>query len=454
MAACLYKGSRLFSASTIKAGRLLLSSRLLAPSTTAGLDGGKRNLSVHEYIGYNLLEDAGIPIPKAEVAKTPQQAYEIAKSLGAEDVVVKAQVLAGGRGKGTFESGLKGGVKLAYSPEEVKEFADQMIGKKLITKQTGEAGRICSSVLIVERMYSRREYYFAITMDRKHMGPVLIGSSQGGVNIEEVAAETPDAIITEPIDIDTGIQQEQAEAMAKRMGFPDKCISQAADCFMKLYRLFIDKDCTMVEINPLTEDNHGNVLCMDAKINFDDNAAYRQQDIHSLRDRTQEDPREVKAAEYDLNYIGLDGDIGCLVNGAGLAMATMDIIKLNGGSPANFLDVGGGATAEQVKHAFNLITSDPKVHAILVNIFGGIMRCDIIAQGIISAASELDLKVPIVVRLQGTQVEDAKALIAASKMRILACDHLDEAAKMVVRLSTIVGLAKDVDLKVNFQLPI
>ncbi|PIK57747.1 putative succinyl-CoA ligase [Apostichopus japonicus] len=449
MASCLYKSGCM----SLKAARGLLSSRLLTPSLALAND-KKRNLSVHEYISYDLLESAGIPTPKAEVAKTSQQAYEIAKSLGAEDVVVKAQVLAGGRGKGTFESGLKGGVKLAYSPEEVKELADQMIGKKLITKQTGEEGRICSSVLIVERMYSRREYYFAITMDRTHMGPVLIGSSQGGVNIEEVAEETPEAIIAEPIDIATGIQREQAESMAKKMGFSDKCVSQAADCFIKLYNLFIEKDCTMVEINPLTEDNNGNVLCMDAKMNFDDNAAFRQEHIFSLRDRTQEDAREVKAAEYDLNYIQLDGDIGCLVNGAGLAMATMDIIKLNGGSPANFLDVGGGATAEQVKHAFNLITSDPKVQSILVNIFGGIMRCDIIAQGIISAASELDLKVPIVVRLQGTQVEDAKALIDASQLRILACDDLDEAAKKVVRLSTIVGLAKDVDLKVNFQLPI
>ncbi|XP_071507109.1 succinate--CoA ligase [ADP-forming] subunit beta, mitochondrial-like [Diadema antillarum] len=414
-----------------------------------------RNLSIHEYMGYNLLEEAGVPIPRAEVAMTPQRAYEIAKSLGSEDVVVKAQVLAGGRGKGSFTSGLKGGVKLAYSPEEVKELATQMIGNKLITKQTGEAGRICNSVLICERMYVRREYYFAITMERAFMGPVLVASSQGGVNIEDVAAENPDAIIKEPIDIIEGIQRSQAEKVAKLMGFPDKAIPQAADTFINLYEnVFMKYDATMVEINPLTEDSNGNVLCMDAKINFDDNAAFRQKKIHDLRDWSQEDEREVLAAEHNLNYIGLDGDIGCLVNGAGLAMSTMDIIKLHGGTPANFLDVGGGATAEQVKQAFKLITSDSKVQAILVNIFGGIMQCDVIAQGIIAAANELNLKVPIVVRLQGTQVDEAKAIIAASDLRILACDDLDEAAKMVVRLSTIVGLAKDAQVDVNFQLPL
>ncbi|XP_071799143.1 succinate--CoA ligase [ADP-forming] subunit beta, mitochondrial-like [Asterias amurensis] len=414
----------------------------------------RRNLSIHEYMSYDLLREAGINLPKAEVAKTPQEAYEKSKSLGAEDVVIKAQVLAGGRGKGTFDSGLKGGVKLAYSPEEVKDLAKQMLGRKLITKQTGEGGRMCSAVLVCERMYSRREYYFAITMERAFQGPVLIGSSQGGVNIEDVAAEDPNAIIKIPVDIINGIQDKEANDMAKQMGFSDQCLPQAADTFKKLYNLFIKNDCTMLEINPLTEDNHGNVLCMDAKINFDDNAAYRQKAIHDLKDWSQEDEREVAAAEHNLNYIGLDGDIGCLVNGAGLAMSTMDIIQLHGGSPANFLDVGGGATAEQVKEAFKLITSDTKVRAILVNIFGGIMHCDIIANGIIAAAQDLKLNLPIVVRLQGSKVEDAKALIAASGMRILACDDLDEAAKMVVRLSTIVALAKDVSVHVDFQLPL
>ncbi|XP_072033624.1 succinate--CoA ligase [ADP-forming] subunit beta, mitochondrial-like [Amphiura filiformis] len=414
----------------------------------------RRHLSVHEYISYDLLQKNGVRIPRAEVASTPQRAYEIAKSLGSEDVVVKAQVLAGGRGKGEFESGLKGGVKMAYSPEEVKALAEQMINHKLITKQTGAAGRICKSVLICERMYLRREFYFAITMERAFMGPVLIASAQGGVNIEDVAAENPDAIIKEPVSITAGIQREQAVKVAKLMGFTDNCVEQAADMFINLYEMFIKYDATMIEINPLAEDNHGNVICMDAKINFDDNAAFRQKEIHALRDLTQEDPREVEASKSDLNYIQLDGDIGCLVNGAGLAMSTMDIIKLHGGSPANFLDVGGGASADQVKQAFKLITSDPNVHAILVNIFGGIMRCDVIAQGIIAAANELELKIPIVVRLQGTQVEDAKALIAASGLRILACDSLDEAAKMVVKLSAIVTLAKDASVDVKFNLPI
>ncbi|XP_022098700.1 succinate--CoA ligase [ADP-forming] subunit beta, mitochondrial-like [Acanthaster planci] len=414
----------------------------------------RRDLSIHEYMSYDLLREAGVNLPKAEVAKTPQEAYEKAKSLGSEDVVIKAQVLAGGRGKGTFESGLKGGVKLAYSPEEVKDLAKQMLGRKLITKQTGQAGRLCSAVLVCERLYSRREYYFAITMERAFMGPVLIGSSQGGVNIEDVAAEDPSAIIKIPVDIMNGIQDEEADNMAKQMGFSENCQKQAADTFKRLYNFFIVNDCTMLEINPLTEDNQGSVLCMDAKINFDDNAAYRQKSIHDLKDWSQEDEREVIAAQHNLNYIGLEGDIGCLVNGAGLAMSTMDIIQLHGGSPANFLDVGGGATAEQVKEAFKLITSDSKVRAILVNIFGGIMHCDIIAKGIISAAQDLNLKLPIVVRLQGSRVDDAKALIAASGMRILACDDLDEAAKMVVRLSTIVALAKDVSVHVDFQLPL
>ncbi|XP_786753.1 succinate--CoA ligase [ADP-forming] subunit beta, mitochondrial [Strongylocentrotus purpuratus] len=452
MAASIWKFGKLVLPKTRGSPRLFKS---LESSSVLPQHDQHRNLSIHEYMGYDLLEEAGVPIPRAEVATTAQRAYEIAKSLGSGDVVVKAQVLAGGRGKGAFTSGLKGGVKLAFSPEEVKDLASQMIGNKLVTKQTGEGGRICNSVLVCERMYVRREYYFAITMERAFNGPVLVGSSQGGVNIEDVAAENPEAIIKEPIDIEAGIQRSQAEKMAKLMGFPDRAVEQAAETFMNLYNnIFIKYDATMLEINPLVEDSEGQVLCMDSKINFDDNALFRQKKIHDLRDWSQEDEREVSAAEYNLNYIGLDGDIGCLVNGAGLAMSTMDIIKLHGGTPANFLDVGGGATADQVKQAFKLITSDSKVQAIMVNIFGGIMQCDIIAQGIIAAANELNLKVPIVVRLQGTMVDEAKAIIAHSDLRILACDDLDEAAKMVVRLSTIVGLAKDAHVDVNFQLPL
>ncbi|XP_071949423.1 succinate--CoA ligase [ADP-forming] subunit beta, mitochondrial-like [Antedon mediterranea] len=414
----------------------------------------RRHLSLHEYLSFNLLQEAGVSIPGSKVAMTPDEAFQAATDLGGNDVVVKAQVLAGGRGKGYFESGLKGGVKLAFSPTEVRELASQMIGNKLITKQTGAIGRPCNSVLVCERMYSRREYYFAITLDRSYMGPVIIASSEGGVNIEEIAQESPDSIVKQGIDINEGLSKEVAIDVAKRIGFSGACIEDAADTFIKLYNLLIKYDATMLEINPLAEDNTGKVICMDCKINFDDNASYRQKDIHKLRDNTQEDPREVEASKSNLNYIQLDGTIGCLVNGAGLAMSTMDIIKLNKGSPANFLDVGGGATKDQVKEAFKLITSDPNVNAILVNIFGGIMRCDVIAQGIIAAASDLSLKIPIVCRLQGTQVEDAKALIAASDMRIIACNDLDEAAKMVVKLSAIVELAKEAAVDVQFELPL
>ncbi|XP_051877030.1 succinate--CoA ligase [ADP-forming] subunit beta, mitochondrial-like [Pristis pectinata] len=414
----------------------------------------KRNLSLHEYLSMDLLKDAGIRIPKGQVASSADEAFKVAKEIGSKDVVVKAQVLAGGRGKGEFEGGLKGGVKIVYSPEEVRDITSRMIGKKLVTKQTGEKGRICNKVFICERRYPRREYYFAITMDRSFQGPVLIGSSHGGVNIEDVAAETPDAIIKEPVDIMEGIKGEQAVKVAQQMDFPAALIDDAADVIVRLYELFLKYDATLIEINPMVEDSSGMVMCMDAKITFDSNAAYRQKQVFDLQDWSQEDERDQEAAKADLNYIGLDGNIGCLVNGAGLAMATMDIIKLHGGTPANFLDVGGGATAQQVTQAFKLITSDKKVQAILVNIFGGIMRCDIIAQGIITAVSDLHLKIPIVVRLQGTRVDDAKALIAASSLKILACDDLDDAARMVVKLSEIVSLAKEAQVNVNFQLPI
>ncbi|XP_067896382.1 succinate--CoA ligase [ADP-forming] subunit beta, mitochondrial isoform X2 [Heterodontus francisci] len=380
--------------------------------------------------------------------------HSISTLTGSKDLVVKAQVLAGGRGKGVFEGGLKGGVRIVFSPEEARDISSKMIGKKLFTKQTGEKGRICNQVFICERRYPRREYYFAITLERMFQGPVLIGSSQGGVNIEDVAAENPKAIVKEPIDIVEGIKKEQAVKLAQKMGFPPNIVEDAAENMIKLYELFIKYDASMVEINPMVEDASGIVMCMDAKINFDSNAAYRQKDIFAQQDWSQEDEQDKQAVDSGLNYIGLDGNIGCLVNGAGLAMATMDIIKLHGGNPANFLDVGGGATAQQVNEAFKLITSNKRVLAILVNIFGGIMRCDVIAKGIILAVEDLDLKIPIVVRLQGSKVDDAKALIASSSLKILGCDDLDEAAKMVVKLSEIVSLAKEAQVDVNFQLPI
>lgn len=402
-----------------------------------------------------LLQEFGINIPKYKVASTPAEVKQFTSSgeLG-KDVIIKAQVLAGGRGKGTFNSGMKGGVKLVYSPEEAENISKNMLGHRLYTKQTGRDGKPCNQVMVCERLFPRREFYFAITLERAYQGPVIITSSQGGGNIEQIAAENPEAIIKEPIDLEKGLTEEQAMNLATRLGFFGKGQTQAADIMQRLYKLFKAKDCVLLEINPFSETTDGNVVCMDCKINIDDNAEFRQKEIFSKKDETQEDWRDVKAAKANLNYIGLDGEIGCLVNGAGLAMATMDIIKLHGGNAANFLDVGGGATTDQVREAFELITADPRVQAILVNIFGGIMRCDTIAQGIIEAAKVLKLNVPIVVRLQGTRVDDAKALIATSKLRIIACDNLDEAARIVVKLSEIVGLAKAASVGVQFELPI
>lgn len=414
-----------------------------------------RSLMLQEYQGLSLLTKAGVKVPSNSVASSAQEAFEEANKIGGKDYVIKAQVLAGGRGKGKFDSGLEGGVQIVYTPEEAKQKASLMIGSNLVTKQTGAQGRLCEKVLIAKRLYTRREYYFSITLDRKSSGPVLIGSSKGGVNIEEVAATDPLSIITVPIDINKGVTIDIANNLADKMGFKDNCKTQAAETFQKLYEIFVQNDCNLLEINPLAEDVEGNVYCMDCKIVIDSNAEYRQKELFKLQKDRDVDELEKRAEIANLNYIRLDGNIGCLVNGAGLAMATMDIIKLHGGEPANFLDVGGGATVEQVTEAFRIITADKdKVHAILVNIFGGIMRCDVIAQGIIKAANELDLKIPIVVRLQGTRVSDAKALIANSKMRILACDNLQEAAKVVVKLSSIVELAKSAALDVKFELSI
>lgn len=287
-----------------------------------------------------------------------------------------------------------------------------MIGHKLITKQTGAGGRLCNAVYIVERKFARREFYLAVLMDRASQAPVIVASSQGGMDIETVAKENPEAIITTKVDIHKGVTDEMARDIAQKLGFSDQCIEDAKDTIQKLYKIFMDKDATQIEINPLSETNDHQVLCMDAKLNFDDNADFRQKDVFDWRDTTQEDPDEVKAAESGLNFIKLDGDIGCLVNGAGLAMATMDIIKLNGGNPANFLDVGGGATPEAIKQAFDLITSDPKVTAIFVNIFGGIVRCDAIAKGLIGVVESMNLRTPVVARLQGTNMEQAHKLVS------------------------------------------
>ncbi|KPI42774.1 putative succinyl-CoA ligase [GDP-forming] subunit beta, mitochondrial [Cyphellophora attinorum] len=414
----------------------------------------RRNLSIHEYLSMNLLTSYGIGVPKGEVAKNGEEAESIAKKLGGEDMVIKAQVLAGGRGKGSFDNGLKGGVRVIYSPTEAKMFANQMIGHKLITKQTGARGRICNSVYICERKFARREFYLAILMDRATQAPVIVASSQGGMDIETVAKETPEAIITTSVDIHTGVTDDMARNIASQLGFSEQCIEDAKSTIQKLYQVFMDKDATQIEINPLSETSDHQVLCMDAKLGFDDNADFRQKEVFGWRDTSQEDADEVKAAEHGLNFIKLDGDIGCLVNGAGLAMATMDIIKLNGGSPANFLDVGGGATQEAIKSAFTLITSDPKVTAIFVNIFGGIVRCDDIAQGLINVVQQMNLKLPIVCRLQGTNMEKAAELVNNSGLKIFSITDLQEAAEKAVDFSKIVKMARDIEVGVEFNLGI
>jgi len=414
----------------------------------------RRNLSIHEYRSAKLLESYGIGVPKGDVAHSAAEAEQVAKGIPGDDMVIKAQVLAGGRGKGHFDNGFKGGVRVVYSPKEAGILANEMIGHKLITKQTGEKGRICNSVYIVERKFARREFYLAVLMDRASQGPVIVASSQGGMDIEAVAKENPEAIITTKVDIHQGVTDDMAKTIATQLGFSPQCIDDAAQTIQKLYKVFMENDATQIEINPLSETSDHQVLCMDAKLNFDDNADFRQKKVFEWRDTTQEDADEVKAAESGLNFIKLDGDIGCLVNGAGLAMATMDIIKLNGGQPANFLDVGGGATPAAIRSAFELITSDPKVTAIFVNIFGGIVRCDAIATGLIQVVQSMNLRIPIIARLQGTNMEAAHKLINESGMKIFSIDDLQNAAEKAVQFSKVVKMARDIDVGVEFSLGI
>merc|ERR1712001_737798 len=427
-------------------------SKVLSPACVSICQ--QRELSVHEHVSMSLLKEAGVPVPNFGVAKSAEEAKQIAQDITTNDLVVKAQVLAGGRGKGSFKGGYKGGVKLVYSPEEVEESAQGMIGDFLITKQTGADGRICNSVMITERKYTRKEYYIAFMNERDFKEQVNIASSEERNNNKKTAEKNPDSIVKFPIDVVEGLTVEGSKNVAVKIGIHDSKVDEVAQILQNLYKLFVSKDASMVEINPFAEDNSGNFVCLDAKLKFDDNAEFRQKAVFDQRDWSQEDAREVAAAEYNLNYIALDGDIGCMVNGAGLAMATMDIIKLHGGSPANFLDVGGGATAHQVKEAFKIITGDPKVNAILVNIFGGIMRCDVIAEGIIAAARGLNLSTPIVVRLQGTNVDEAKVMIGSSGLKILPVDNLDEAARLSCKLSKIVSVARDAHLDVKFEMPI
>src|SRR5256885_6776161 len=390
-------------------------------------------MNIHEYQAKELLEKFGVATPRGKVASTPEEAERIARELGDKNLVVKAQVHAGGRGKGTFKNGFKGGVHVVNSAKEAREVAEKMLGQTLVTHQTGPAGRVVRKVLVAESVDIAREIYFAILRDRPTASALIVASTEGGVEIESVAAKSPEKIIRQAIDPLAGLQPFQARKIAKQLGFESSQLKNASKLFEGLYRTFIAFDCSMVEVNPLVVTTKGEVLALDAKFNFDDNALYRHPEIAALRDVAEEDPREVEASKHGLNYIGLDGNIACLVNGAGLAMATMDIIKFYGGEPANFLDVGGGATEEQVTEAFKILIADKKVKAILVNIFGGIMKCDIIAQGIINAAKTLKLSVPLVVRLEGTNVEAGKKMIADSELAVIPADDLADAAQKAVK---------------------
>ena len=389
-------------------------------------------MNIHEYQAKQLFERFGVATPKGIAAATAQEAAQTARNMGLSQYVVKAQVHAGGRGKGTFKNGFKGGVHVVKSVEEVEEVAGKMLNQVLVTKQTGETGKLVSKIMVAEAVDLKKECYFAILQDRARECPVIVASTEGCMDIEEVAATRPEAIIREHIDPALGILPFQALKIAVALGLTGPLLRQATKLITNVYKLFTALDCSLVEINPLVVTTDDRVCALDAKFNFDDNALYRHPEIMEMRDETEEDPREVEAGKYDLNYIGLDGNIGCMVNGAGLAMATMDIIKYYGGEPANFLDVGGSATEEMVTNAFRILTSDKNVKALLVNIFGGIMRCDVIAQGIVAAAKNIDMKIPLVVRLEGTNVEIGKKILADSGISIIPADNLDEAAQKAV----------------------
>lgn len=382
-------------------------------------------MKIHEYQGKAILRQFGVPVPEGHPAFTIQEAVEAAQKLGGPVYVVKAQIHAGGRGKG-------GGVKLARSIEEVKLLAGQILGMQLVTHQTGSVGQKVRRLLIEEGADIAKEYYVSVLTDRTSQKVVMMGSSEGGMNIEEVAKDTPEKIVKIYIDPLVGLTDAQAAELAVGTGIPEASVPEAVDLFKKLYTCYMQTDASLVEINPLVRLGDGHLRALDAKFNFDSNALFRHPEIVALRDLDEEDPAEIEASKFDLSYISLDGNIGCLVNGAGLAMATMDTIKLFGGSPANFLDVGGGATAEKVTEAFKIMLNNPKVKAILVNIFGGIMRCDTIAEGIVTACRAVHLSVPLVVRMKGTNEDIGKRILADSGLPIISADTMDEAARKVV----------------------
>jgi succinyl-CoA synthetase beta subunit len=386
-----------------------------------------QQVKIHEYQAKKVLSQFGVPIPRGEVASNPYEVYDIASRLGGT-VVVKAQIHAGGRGKG-------GGVKLAKSPEEAEEIASKMIGMTLVTHQTGPEGRKVRCVLVEEGLPIKKEFYLGIVIDRGSQRPVIMASPAGGMDIEKVAAETPHLIFKEYIDPSVGLQPFALRKLAFRLGLTGESLTPTTKIISALYRAFEAVDASLVEINPFLLTETGKLYALDAKVNFDDNALYRHKDIVALRDFYEEDTLEIEASRYSINYIRLDGNIGCMVNGAGLAMATMDIIKLAGGSPANFLDVGGGATVDQVRNAFKILLGDRNVKAVLINIFGGIMRCDVVASGVVEAAKSIGVNIPVVVRLEGTNVEQGQEILRNSGLKFTVAGGMKDAAEKVVALA-------------------
>lgn len=384
-------------------------------------------MNIHEYQGKAIFRSMGVAVPEGRVAYTAEEAVEKAKELDSKVYVVKAQIHAGGRGKA-------GGVKIAKSLSEVETYANELLGKTLVTHQTGPEGKEVKRLYIEEGCDIQKEYYVGFVIDRATDRVTLMASEEGGTEIEEVAAETPEKIFKETIDPVVGLAPYQARRIAFNINIPKESINKGAKFLVSLYNVFIEKDCSIVEINPLVTTGEGEVLALDAKVNFDDNALFKHKDIQELRDLEEEDPKEIEASKYDLSYIALDGDIGCMVNGAGLAMATMDTINHFGGNPANFLDVGGGATKEKVTEAFKIILGDEQVKGIFVNIFGGIMKCDIIAEGIVAAVKEVELTLPLVVRLEGTNVEKGKEILKESGLAIEPAATMAEGAQKIVKL--------------------
>jgi succinyl-CoA synthetase beta subunit len=388
---------------------------------------GGWEMNIHEYQGKEILKKYGVAVPNGKVAFTVEEAVEAAKELGTDVCVVKAQIHAGGRGKA-------GGVKVAKNLDDVRTYASEILGKTLVTHQTGPEGKEVKRLLIEEGCNIKKEYYVGLVLDRSTSRVVLMASEEGGTEIEEVAEKTPEKIFKEEVDPVIGLMPFQARRIAFKINIPSECINQAVKFMMGLYQAYIEKDCSIAEINPLVLTGEGKVMALDAKLNFDGNALYRQEDVVRYRDLEEEDPKEIEASKYDLSYVALEGNIGCMVNGAGLAMSTMDIIKHYGGDPANFLDVGGGATTEKVTEAFKIILSDPNVKGIFVNIFGGIMKCDVIADGVVEAAKQVGLNIPLVVRLEGTNVDLGKKILAESGLNIVAAQSMADGAQKIVSL--------------------